>query len=70
MPDQVIICAHRGASSTHPENTIAAFTEASALGCEMLEFDVRATADGHLLILHDESVDRTTDGSAAFVRGG
>ena len=62
MPDQVIICAHRGASSTHPENTIAAFTEAAALGCEMLEFDVRATADGHLLILHDESVDRTTDG--------
>ena len=63
MPDQVIVCAHRGASSTHPENTIAAFTEAAALGCEMLEFDVRASADGHLLILHDESVDRTTDGA-------
>ena len=63
MPDQVIVCAHRGASGTHPENTIAAFNEASALGCEMLEFDVRATADGHLLILHDESVDRTTNGA-------
>lgn len=63
MPKQVVVCAHRGASGTHPENTIAAFAETAALGCEMVEFDVRATADGHLVILHDESVDRTTDGA-------
>jgi len=59
----VFTCAHRGASSTHPENTLSAFAEAVALGCEMVEFDVRATADGALLILHDPSVDRTTDGT-------
>ncbi|MEE2872812.1 MAG: glycerophosphodiester phosphodiesterase family protein, partial [Candidatus Latescibacterota bacterium] len=63
MPNQVVVCAHRGASGTHPENTIPAFVEAAALGCEMVEFDVRATADGHLVILHDETVDRTTDGT-------
>lgn len=59
----VFTCAHRGASSTHPENTLPAFVEAVALGCEMVEFDVRATADGALFILHDSSVDRTTNSS-------
>ena len=63
MPNQVVVCAHRGASGTHPENTIPAFVEAAALGCEMVEFDVRATVDGHLVILHDETIDRTTDGT-------
>ncbi len=56
------ICAHRGAMDTHPENTIAAFKEAIRLGVQMIEFDVRMTADGYLVILHDETVDRTTDG--------
>ena len=63
MNKPIIVCAHRGASSTAPENTIPAFAEAVALGCEMIEFDVRSTTDGTLVILHDSSVDRTTDGS-------
>lgn len=56
------ICAHRGAMDTHPENTLAAFGEAVRLGAHMIEFDVRMTKDGHLVILHDETVDRTTNG--------
>ncbi len=57
------ICAHRGANQTHPENTLAAFSEAVKLGAHMIEFDVRMTKDSKLVIIHDESVDRTTNGS-------
>lgn len=56
------ICAHRGAMVTHPENTIVAFKEAIRLQAQMIEFDVRMTKDEQLVILHDETVDRTTNG--------
>lgn len=56
------ICAHRGASDTHPENTLAAFREAIRLGTHMIEFDVALTKDGHLVLMHDSTVDRTTNG--------
>ena len=56
------ICAHRGANETHPENTLSAFKEAVRLGAQMVEFDVRITKDKKLVIIHDKSVDRTTDG--------
>ncbi len=56
------ICAHRGANETHPENTLTAFREAVRLGAQMVEFDVRITKDKKLIIIHDKSVDRTTDG--------
>ncbi len=56
------ICAHRGAMDTYPENTVPAFREAVRLGVQMIELDVRMTEDGYLVILHDETVDRTTDG--------
>lgn len=56
------LCAHRGAMDTHPENTIAAFEEAIRLKAQMIEFDVRITKDKQLVILHDETVDRTTNG--------
>lgn len=56
------LCAHRGAMDTHPENTIAAFEEAIRLNAQMIEFDVRMTKDKQLVILHDETVDRTTNG--------
>ena len=61
--NQVVVCAHRGASGTHPENTLAAFREAIRLGVEMIEFDVGQTRDGHSVLLHDGAVDRTTGGS-------
>ena len=57
------ICAHRGASETHPENTLAAFREAIRLGAHMIEFDVALSKDKQLVILHDRTVDRTTDGT-------
>ena len=57
------ICAHRGAMETHPENTIPAFQEALRLGAHMIEFDVQLSKDGYLVIMHDATLDRTTDGS-------
>jgi len=56
------VCAHRGANSTHPENTISAFKEAIRLGAQMIEFDVQLTKDNILIIMHDDTVDRTTNG--------
>jgi len=57
------ISAHRGASRSHPENTIAAFKEAIRLGAHQIEFDVYLTRDKKCVVLHDSTVDRTTDGS-------
>lgn len=57
------ICAHRGAMSSHPENTLAAFREAIRLGAHMIEFDVFMTADSELVVIHDPTVDRTTNGN-------
>jgi glycerophosphoryl diester phosphodiesterase len=59
LPDKGI-CAHRGASFSHPENTISAFKEAIDLGVQMIEFDVRLTCDSILVILHDTELIRTT----------
>ena len=57
------ICAHRGDVSTAPENTIPAFKSAVAKGVQQIEFDVDMTKDGHLVLMHDLTVDRTTDGT-------
>jgi glycerophosphoryl diester phosphodiesterase len=57
------LCAHRGAMETHPENTIIAFREAIKCGAHMIEFDVQLTKDNKLVVIHDNTVDRTTDGS-------
>ena len=57
------ICAHRGASATHPENTLAALREAVRLGAHMMEFDVALTKDEQVVLMHDLTVDRTTTGS-------
>ena len=62
MPERGI-CAHRGASDTHPENTLVAFREAIILGTQMIEFDVALTKDKRLVLLHDATLDRTTDGN-------
>lgn len=56
------ICAHRGASDTHPENTLTAFREAIRLGAHMIEFDVALSKDGQLVLMHDSTLDRTTNG--------
>lgn len=56
---RVLRIGHRGASACLPENTLAAFTRASELGCDMVEMDLRVTADGVPVILHDDSLRRT-----------
>ena len=61
--DRVLVIAHRGGGALAPENTIEAYRNAIAVGADMLEMDVHATSDGVLVVSHDDSVDRTTDGS-------
>lgn len=56
------IYAHRGSSGTHPENTMAAFIAAEKSGADGIEMDVRFTKDRKLVVIHDETVDRTTNG--------
>ncbi|MBU2707636.1 glycerophosphodiester phosphodiesterase [Zooshikella marina] len=57
-----LVIAHRGGKGLWPENTLFAFNNAIKLGVDMLEMDVRSTADGTLIIMHDPQVDRTTNG--------
>jgi glycerophosphoryl diester phosphodiesterase len=58
----VLVVAHRGIVSEFPENTLAACREAIRRGFSAIEVDLRATADGHIVVMHDETVDRTTNG--------
>jgi glycerophosphoryl diester phosphodiesterase len=57
------IVAHRGAASTHPENTLPSFAAALDLGARIVELDVRRSADGEPVVMHDPSVERTTNGT-------
>lgn len=59
------IIGHRGGVKNAPENTLAAFRESIAQGIDWLEFDVQMTKDGSLVVIHDETVDRTTNGTGA-----
>lgn len=52
---------HRGAAGTHPENTMASFRQAVALGAQGIEFDVHLTADGQVAVIHDPFLDRSTN---------
>ncbi|MFC4775591.1 glycerophosphodiester phosphodiesterase [Paenibacillus sp. GCM10023252] len=61
--DKVITVAHRGASGYAPENTMAAFEQSVAMKADFLELDVQLSKDGRLVIIHDTTVDRTTDGT-------
>lgn len=60
---RAVLFAHRGASGERPENTLPAFAKAIADGADVLELDVHLTRDGHVIILHDATLERTTDGS-------
>jgi glycerophosphoryl diester phosphodiesterase len=61
----VIVTGHRGAMGSEPENTLRSFRRAVREGCDEVELDLRVTADGCLVVLHDATVDRTTDGTGA-----
>jgi glycerophosphoryl diester phosphodiesterase len=64
-PDRPRLFAHRGASGVAPENTMVAFRAGIAAGATYLELDVHATRDGRIVVLHDATLDRTTDASGA-----
>lgn len=63
-PD-VLVIAHQGGEHLRPDNTMAAFEYAYELGVDVLELDIHSTSDGHLVVIHDDTVDRTTDGKGA-----
>lgn len=56
------VIAHRGASGDAPENTLAALRAAASAGATWVEFDVKLSRDGHCILLHDDLLNRTTDG--------
>lgn len=59
----VVIIGHRGASGYEPENTLRSFAKAIELGVDMIEFDVHVCASGEVVVIHDDTVDATTNGS-------
>lgn len=60
--NEFTIIAHRGASAYYPENTLASFEGAAALGADMVELDVQLTSDGEVVVFHDEKISRCTNG--------
>jgi len=62
----ILRIAHRGASGYAPENSVEAFRKAILLRSDVVEFDVRTTKDGELVVAHDDSIDRVTDGSGTI----
>lgn len=63
----VLVIAHRGFSGIAPENTLAAFKKAIEVGADMVELDVRLSRDGVVVVIHDESLERTTDGRGKVI---
>jgi glycerophosphoryl diester phosphodiesterase len=57
------VFGHRGAAGVAPENTLTSFRRARADGADVFELDVHATADGEIIVLHDATLERTTDGA-------
>ena len=62
MPKPPLVIAHRGDSAHRPENTLAAFAGALELGVSAVELDIQLTRDGHVVVIHDVNLDRTTSG--------
>src|SRR5271170_8058208 len=62
LAKKIVVIAHRGAHREAPENTLASLEKAIQIGCDYVELDVRRTKDGALVIMHDASVNRMTNG--------
>ena len=60
--EKVLVVAHRGDWRNAPENSLQAFENCIEMGVDMIEIDLKKTKDGHLIIMHDNTIDRTTDG--------
>lgn len=63
LSEETLVIAHRGGMFHAPENTLEAFSHAESIDVDILEYDVFITSDGELVAIHDDTVDRTTDGS-------
>lgn len=61
--EELLVIAHQGGNLIRPDNTMLAFDHAVALGVDVLEMDIHSTKDGVLVVIHDDTVDRTTDGN-------
>jgi len=64
---QPLVIAHRGSSKEAPENTIAAFRLALEQGCDGIELDIHLSADRRVIVCHDATIDRTTNGTGAIL---
>jgi glycerophosphoryl diester phosphodiesterase len=65
--DAPLVIAHRGASLVAPENTIAAFNRAVELGADAIELEAKLTLDGHVVVHHDQTLERTTNGAGKLL---
>lgn len=63
----VMVVAHRGFSGVAPENTLTAFKKAIEVGCDMIELDVRLSKDGTVVVIHDDTLERTTTGKGRVI---
>jgi glycerophosphoryl diester phosphodiesterase len=61
--ERPLVMAHRGGGGLWPENTLYAFERAARMGADVIESEIHSTADNHLVVIHDETVDRTTNGT-------
>lgn len=59
---RVLICGHRGFPEKYPQNTLPGFRRAIEIGCDRIEYDLHLTADGHLVVCHNPTVDNTSNG--------
>lgn len=62
-PEMVLVAAHRAINPNYPENSLAAIAESIRIGVDIVEIDIRKSKDGELVIMHDKTIDRTTNGS-------
>jgi glycerophosphoryl diester phosphodiesterase len=68
QPRNIVAIAHRGEHLHHPENTLPAFEEAARVGADYFELDVRTTFDGKLVVMHDATINRTTNGQGEVAK--
>ena len=64
---EVLVIAHRGASGYAPENTLASVKKALEMGADLIEIDVHLSKDGEVVVIHDHTLERTTDGQGAVL---
>lgn len=62
-PEQILVAAHRATNPNYPENSLAAIEESIRIGVDIVEIDIRKSKDGELVIMHDKTIDRTTNGT-------